>query len=81
MPGVPQSSSVTGVMSSSPATPERQRLRRSFATPLNAALTVAMLVLLAVVALPLLRWALLDATWTGSANECRAAEGGSGRSS
>lgn len=50
-------------------------IRRSFATPLNATLTIAVTALVAVLAIPVLRWALLDATWRGTADACRARSG------
>ncbi|HEV2748934.1 MAG TPA: amino acid ABC transporter permease [Gemmatimonadales bacterium] len=50
-------------------------VRRSFATKLNGAFTVAVAATVVAVALPLARWALLDATWTGTAEDCRAASG------
>lgn len=42
-----------------------------FGTPLNAAITAACLALLAWAVPPLLRWAVIDATWTGTAEACR----------
>lgn len=51
----------------------RARIRRSFATPLNAAITVGVAALAAAIAVPLARWAIIDATWSGSAANCRAA--------
>ena len=42
-----------------------------FGTPLNAVITVACLAVLAWAVPPLLRWAVVDATWTGTAEACR----------
>jgi general L-amino acid transport system permease protein len=50
-------------------------LRRSFATPLNAALTLVIVPLAAALAIPFIRWALVDATWAGTALDCRAKSG------
>jgi general L-amino acid transport system permease protein len=47
-------------------------LRRSFATPLNAAITIVVAAAVIAVAVPVLRWALVDAVWRGSADACRA---------
>ena len=54
----------------------RANIRRSFATPLNSALTVAVIAIVGAMAIPLVRWALVDATWTGTAADCRARAGG-----
>jgi general L-amino acid transport system permease protein len=54
----------------------RTRIRSSFASPLNAVLTLAVAVFVAAIAIPLGRWALFDATWTGTATDCRAAPSG-----
>lgn len=51
----------------------RSTVQRSFATPLNAAVTVATVAVFAALAIPLMRWALIDAVWTGTAQDCRAA--------
>lgn len=45
--------------------------RGLFGTPLNAVITVACLALLAWAVPPLLRWAVIDTTWTGTADACR----------
>ena len=45
--------------------------RSLFGTPLNAAITLACLALLAWAVPPLLSWAIVDATWTGTADRCR----------
>ena len=50
-------------------------LRRSFATPLNTALTVVIVPLVVALAIPFVRWALIDATWTGTAADCHARNG------
>ena len=50
-------------------------LRRSVLSPLDAALTVLVTVLTVLIGIPLIRWALVDAVWTGSAADCRAAGG------
>ena len=46
-----------------------------FGTPLNAVITIAVLALLVWAVPPLVRWALLDATWTGTADACHARSG------
>lgn len=53
----------------------RAWLRRCVGTPLNAALTAAALGLLALALPPLLRWAVLDAVWSGPPSACRGAAG------
>ena len=50
-------------------------IRRSLATPLDAVLTLAVAGLVAAAAVPLGRWALVDAVWSGSAEDCRASGG------
>ena len=50
-------------------------LRRSVATPLDAALTLIVTALVAAAAIPLARWALVDAVWSGASDACRAASG------
>ena len=54
----------------------RSLLRRSFATPARAAVTSIVAAAVVAVALPLVRWAFVDATWRGTADACRAAAGG-----
>jgi general L-amino acid transport system permease protein len=49
--------------------------RRSVSTPLDVALTLAVGALIVAVAIPLGRWAVVDAAWAGSAADCRAAGG------
>ena len=44
-------------------------------TPLNLAITLGCVVLLAVVAPPLLRWGVLDASWSGGPEACQASVG------
>ena len=53
----------------------RANIRRSFATPLNSALTVVVIAIVGAMAVPLVRWALVNATWTGTAADCRARAG------
>jgi general L-amino acid transport system permease protein len=48
---------------------------RWFATPGNAVVTTAVLALGALALVPLTRWAVVDATWHGTAADCRAAGG------
>jgi len=43
-----------------------------FGTPLNAAITLACIAFLAWLLPPILRWVVLDATWSGTAQDCRA---------
>ncbi len=50
-------------------------LRTYFGSPGNAAITIACLLLLAWIVPPLVSWALINATWTGSATACREAGG------
>jgi len=50
-------------------------LRRSFATPLNSALTLVSVPLVLALAIPFVRWALIDATWKGTSADCRARGG------
>jgi len=51
-------------------------LQRSFATPLNTALTLVIAPVVVALAIPFVRWALIDATWMGTAVTCRARVGG-----
>ena len=51
-------------------------LRRSVATPLDGALTLIVAGLVTAAAIPLTRWAILDAVWSGTADDCRASGGG-----
>lgn len=50
-------------------------LRRSFGTPLNAAVTLVTASVVLALAIPFVRWALVDATWTGTSLDCRARNG------
>ncbi|MBS7535973.1 amino acid ABC transporter permease [Ancylobacter sonchi] len=51
-------------------------LRRGlFGSWLNGLVTLATVALLAVIVPPLLRWLVIDATWSGSAADCRAGDG------
>jgi general L-amino acid transport system permease protein len=50
-------------------------LRRSVSSPLDLALTVLVAVVVVAAAIPLMRWAVGDAVWSGSAETCRAAGG------
>jgi general L-amino acid transport system permease protein len=54
------------------ATFARRLLRTYFGTPLNAAITLACLALLAWLLPPLVNWLFLKATFTGTAADCRA---------
>ena len=58
-----------------PRVSRRGFLRRSIATPLDATLTVIVIALVAWVAVPIARWALVDAVWSGTADDCRASNG------
>ncbi|MER9580821.1 amino acid ABC transporter permease [Mesorhizobium sp. M0276] len=46
-----------------------------FGTPLNSTITVVTVALLGWIVPPLLRWAILDATWTGTSADCALATG------
>lgn len=60
-----------------PASASRLRgARGSFATPLNAAITVVVAAIVGIVAVPLVRWAFVKATWSGSAAECHSVAAG-----
>jgi general L-amino acid transport system permease protein len=50
-------------------------IRRSIASPLDAALTAIVVVVVALAGVPIARWALIDARWTGTADDCRAVSG------
>ena len=50
-------------------------LRALVSSPLNAAVTLACLLMLAVIVPPLLHWAVLDAAWSGGPGACKAAGG------
>ena len=51
-------------------------IRRSFATPASAAVTVIVAGIAAAIVIPLARWALVHATWSGGAAACRQATDG-----
>lgn len=53
----------------------RSLVKRSVASPLDAALTSVVGVLMLLISIPLVRWAVVDARWTGTAADCRAAGG------
>jgi general L-amino acid transport system permease protein len=53
----------------------RSLVRRSFSSPFDAALTLVVSGVVVAVAVPLARWAVIDAVWAGSAEQCRAAGG------
>ena len=59
----PSRSSLTGLV------------RRSVASPSDAILTATVVVLVMLAGIPLVRWALIDARWTGTADDCREAGG------
>ncbi|MBX3569235.1 MAG: amino acid ABC transporter permease [Rhizobiaceae bacterium] len=46
-----------------------------FGSPLNIAITLATILLIAWIVPPLLRWTVLDATWTGTSADCAARDG------
>jgi len=50
-------------------------VRRSLSRPLDAALTLVVVAASLAIGVPLARWAVLDAVWTGTAADCRAAAG------
>ena len=50
-------------------------LKRSVSSPLDVVLTVVVAAIIVALAFPLVRWAFLDAVWTGTAETCRAAGG------
>lgn len=54
----------------------RARIRSGFSTPLNAAVTLLVAAIVGAIAIPVVRWSLVDATWTGTAAECHAAASG-----
>lgn len=58
----------------SPATLRRMKIGL-FGTPLNSLITVVTAVLLAWAVPPLLRWAIIDATWVETSQDCAAASG------
>ena len=52
------------------------RIRRGFASPAQGAITVLVAAIAAAIMIPLAKWAIVDATWHGSAADCRAAAAG-----
>jgi general L-amino acid transport system permease protein len=50
-------------------------VRRALATPADAVLSGVVALVVVAAAVPLVRWALVDAVWTGSADDCRSAGG------
>ncbi len=60
-----------------PSFAERARgfLRACFSGPLNIVITLGCIALLVAIVPPLIRWAVLDATWSGNAAACREAGG------
>lgn len=50
-------------------------LKRSVSSPLDAVLTVVVAAIVLALAIPLVRWAVVDAVWTGTSETCRAAGG------
>jgi general L-amino acid transport system permease protein len=52
------------------------KLRRSFASPSNAALTLCVTAVVVLIAIPLIRWAVINAVWRGTATDCRVASAG-----
>ena len=50
-------------------------LRRSVRTPLDAAVTAVVVALVAAVVVPVARWGILNAVWSGTADDCRASGG------
>jgi general L-amino acid transport system permease protein len=53
----------------------RALVKRSVASPLDAVITAVVSVVMLLVAIPLVRWGLVDARWIGTAEHCRAAGG------
>lgn len=54
----------------------RDTLRRCFATPGAAVVTVIAVALGAAIVIPIVRWAFVNATWSGNAADCRRATAG-----
>lgn len=65
----------TSIRTGGPVSGVRGLVRRSFASPVDAALTCVVAVIIVAVSIPVARWALVDAVWSGSAESCRAAGG------
>ena len=53
------------------STPIAERVAALVGSPFNAAVSLAVTLLVGVVAWHFLRWALIDATWSGGAEACR----------
>lgn len=53
----------------------RAAVRQCFATPGGAVVTLLVGAVGAAIAIPLVRWAFVDATWTGTATDCRVGAG------
>jgi len=53
----------------------RAFVTRSTATPLDVVLTLLVAILIVAAGVPIARWALLDAVWSGTADDCRASGG------
>src|SRR5262245_15024047 len=51
-------------------------LARGFASPIDALVTLVVAAIVLAIGVALFRWAVLDATWRGSAAECRASLAG-----
>ena len=51
-------------------------IRRCFATPATALVTLIVAAVTAAIVIPLARWAIVQATWSGAAANCRRAAGG-----
>lgn len=64
----------TGAATPSPSIVSR--MRRCFATPLNTVLTLVTVGIVILIARPVLQWAFVDATWRGTAANCRATANG-----
>ena len=50
-------------------------VRRSVRTPLDAAITAIVVAIVITAAVPVARWALIDAVWSGTSDDCRASSG------
>jgi len=62
---------LSGIARATVRRPWRAWNRSLFGTPGNAVITIACLAVLAWAVPPLLRWAVIDATWIGTAEDCR----------
>ncbi|NML77063.1 amino acid ABC transporter permease [Rhizobium sp. S-51] len=54
----------------------RKRLKPLFSSPVNGAITVVLFFLILWIGRPVLHWAVLDAVWTGTAQDCAASDAG-----